>query len=121
MPDQRRSDQLRPQVLMDVTLCTRNPRKAPALSFRSSAATNGGRHISSCSLSASEELRMLRLFYIPQESCRFSTVAAPLAQLLHCMVESVACPMDLCADADSLRCGPHFGDMDPGGAFEQCS
>jgi len=37
-----------------------------------------------------------------------------LAQLLHCLKESVACRMDQCADADShFRCGQGLGGVEP--------
>jgi len=44
---------------------------------------------------------MLRDRYILAESYVFLPMLDRLAQVLHCLMESVACPMALCADADS--------------------
>ena len=45
--------------------------------------------------------RMLRDGYISRKSCDFLPMADRLAHILHCLMESVACPMASCADADS--------------------
>jgi hypothetical protein len=44
---------------------------------------------------------MWRDGYIPHKTDDFLVIADRLAQLLHCLMESVACPMEQCADADS--------------------
>ena len=44
---------------------------------------------------------MLRQGYIPHKSYDFFVIADRLAQLLHCLRETVACPMEQRADADS--------------------
>ena len=46
-------------------------------------------------------VRMLRDGDMSQESYHFLPMADHLAQLLHCLMESVACPMASCAEADS--------------------
>jgi hypothetical protein len=45
--------------------------------------------------------RMLRPGYIPPKSYHFYGMTAALAQLLHCLIELVACPMEPEAEADS--------------------
>jgi hypothetical protein len=45
--------------------------------------------------------RMLRDGDMVQESYHFLTMADRLAQLLHCLMKSVACPIASCAVADS--------------------
>lgn len=45
--------------------------------------------------------RMLRQGYIPHKTYDFFVIADRLAQLLHCLMETVACPIEQCADADS--------------------
>jgi hypothetical protein len=45
--------------------------------------------------------RMLRPGYIPQKSYHILAETAALAQLLHCLMQCAACPMDPCAEADS--------------------
>ena len=47
------------------------------------------------------DTRMLRHGNILQKSCYFLSMATALAQLLHCVTESDACPIGSCADADS--------------------
>jgi hypothetical protein len=44
----------------------------------------------------------LRVSYIPPKTYVFFSLRVHLAQLLHCLMETVACPMAPCADADSL-------------------
>ena len=46
-------------------------------------------------------VRMLRDGDMSQKSYHFLPMADRLAQLLHCLMESVACPMASCAEADS--------------------
>ena len=46
-------------------------------------------------------IRMLRHGNILQKIHRFLSMATALAQLLHCVTESDACPIGSCADADS--------------------
>jgi hypothetical protein len=50
---------------------------------------------------ASVVVRMLRAGYMSQKSYHFLTRLDRLAQVLHCLMETVACPMGRCADADS--------------------
>jgi hypothetical protein len=73
---------------------------APARS-QSSPASNSGALIEAPAAPTPVPIRMLRTGYIPQKSYHFSAMTDPLAQLLHCVMETVACPMDPCADADS--------------------
>ena len=47
--------------------------------------------------------RMLRYGYILQKTYRFLPITTDLAQVLHCVRESDACPIRSCADADSRR------------------
>jgi len=44
---------------------------------------------------------MLRDGDMSQKSYHFLAMVDHLAQLLHCLMKSVACPMASCADADS--------------------
>src|ERR1700739_1287350 len=46
-------------------------------------------------------IRVLRCGYSLQKSSWFLSMAAALAQLLHCVTELDACPIGPCADADS--------------------
>jgi hypothetical protein len=69
--------------------------------FPESAPLRGGsRPLSSGSL-APVFIRMLRAGYSSRKSDHFSAINAYLAQLLHCKMQSVACPMEPRADADS--------------------
>jgi hypothetical protein len=45
--------------------------------------------------------QLRRAGYIPPNSDHFYGTMAALAQLLHCLIEWVACPMDPCAEPDS--------------------
>src|ERR1700720_1583513 len=60
--------------------------------------------------------RMLRSGYSLQKSYPISAMTAPLAQLLHCVVESVACPMGLRANADSRTGAERVWRLEPSSA-----
>jgi hypothetical protein len=47
---------------------------------------------------------MLRQGYKPHITYDFFVIADDVAQLLHCLMETVACSIEQCADADSKKC-----------------
>jgi len=51
--------------------------------------------------------RMLQPCYIFNKFHHILVMTAPVARLLHCVVESVACPMRIRAVGDSRSCGRH--------------